>query len=90
MQSFQQSIGDPRRLWVTKKFLACGGRTAQAAGVPGGRMAGIILSGTDLAQVFDLGGALARMTGCGGRSVRSSSTSTAPIARCARHVGSCW
>ncbi|MGR3805819.1 MAG: primosomal protein N' [Marinibacterium profundimaris] len=36
----------------------------QAAGVPPfGRMAGIILSGTDTAQVFDLGNALARNTG---------------------------
>ncbi|MEM8730985.1 MAG: primosomal protein N' [Pseudomonadota bacterium] len=36
----------------------------QAAGVPPyGRMAGIILSGTDTAQVFDLGNALARNDG---------------------------
>lgn len=36
----------------------------QAAGVPPfGRMAGIILSGTDVAQVFDLGNALARNDG---------------------------
>lgn len=36
----------------------------QAAGVPPyGRMAGIILSGPDLAQVFDLGNALARNDG---------------------------
>ena len=36
-------------------------REREAAGVPPfGRMAGIILSGTDVAQVFDLGNALAR------------------------------
>ncbi|MFK7753492.1 MAG: primosomal protein N', partial [Sedimentitalea sp.] len=36
-------------------------REREAAGVPPyGRMAGIILSGSDVAQVFDLGNALAR------------------------------
>lgn len=45
-------------------FWAAEAAERQAAGVPPfGRMAGIILSGTDVAQVFDLGNVLARNDG---------------------------
>ncbi|MEE2810494.1 MAG: primosomal protein N' [Pseudomonadota bacterium] len=66
MQSFQPEhpvirailSGDEESFWRAEA------EQRQAAGVPPyGRMAGIILSGTDLAQVFDLGGALARNDG---------------------------
>ncbi len=66
MQSFQPDhpvirailSGDEESFWKAEAA------QRQAAGVPPyGRMAGIILSGTDLAQVFDLGGALARNDG---------------------------
>ena len=66
MQSFQPEhpvirailSGDEESFWKAEA------EQRQAAGVPPyGRMAGIILSGTDLAQVFDLGGALARNDG---------------------------
>ncbi len=55
----------------------------QAAGVPPyGRMAGIILSGTDVAQVFDLGNALARNDGPLRQiGVQVYGTAPAPIAR---------
>jgi primosomal protein N' (replication factor Y) len=63
MQSFQPEhpvirailSGDEEAFWQAEAA------QRQEAGVPPyGRMAGIILSGTDLAQVFDLGNALAR------------------------------
>ena len=63
MQSFQPEhpvirailSGDEEEFWQAEAA------QRQEAGVPPyGRMAGIILSGTDLAQVFDLGNALAR------------------------------
>ena len=47
--------GDEERFWAAEA------REREAAGVPPyGRMAGIILSGTDVAMVFDAGNALAR------------------------------
>lgn len=47
--------GDEERFWAAEA------REREAAGVPPyGRMAGIILSGTDVAQVFDAGNLLAR------------------------------
>ena len=47
--------GDEKGFWQAEA------REREAAGVPPfGRMAGIILSGTDIGQVFDLGNALAR------------------------------
>jgi primosomal protein N' (replication factor Y) len=46
------------------EFWSAEAREREAAGVPPyGRMAGIILSGTDVAQVFDAGNALARQDG---------------------------
>ncbi|WP_282076750.1 primosomal protein N' [Epibacterium ulvae] len=63
LQSFQPDhpvirailSGDEEEYWRTEA------EQRRIAGVPPyGRMAGIILSGTDLAQVFDLGNALAR------------------------------
>ncbi|MCV3272908.1 primosomal protein N' [Roseobacter sinensis] len=50
--------GDEERFWAAEA------REREAAGVPPyGRMAGIILSGTDVAQVFDAGNLLARQDG---------------------------
>ena len=50
--------GDEEAFWRAEA------REREQAGVPPyGRMAGIILSGTDVAQVFDLGNALARADG---------------------------
>ena len=50
--------GDEQQFWAAEA------REREAAGVPPyGRMAGIILSGTDVAQVFDAGNALARQDG---------------------------
>ena len=47
--------GDEKGFWQAEA------REREAAGVPPfGRMAGIILSGTDIGQVFDLGNTLAR------------------------------
>ena len=50
--------GDEQGFWAAEAA------QRQAAGVPPyGRMAGIVLSGADMAQVFDLGNALARQDG---------------------------